>query len=79
MEKNQYGLNAKVFVAGHVFGNGEYIDRRYELPLHEVKAAAGRNFHDSFIKSVCVYDCTGKVRLYLKKNDDGTITREEND
>jgi hypothetical protein len=79
MNKNEYGYNAKIFVAGHVFGNGEYHDRRYELPLHEVKAAAGRDFHQPFIKSVCVYDYTGKVCLYLKKNDDGTITREEND
>jgi len=75
MYSNEFGICTVVEDSRKIGGR---LDMRYELSLHEVKAIAGKDFHQTFIKSVCVYDNKGTVKLYLKKNEDGTITREEN-
>jgi hypothetical protein len=44
---------------------------------HGMKAKAGRIFHRPDVVSVCVYTPTGQTVLYLRKNADGTVYREE--
>lgn len=44
---------------------------------HGMKAKAGRLFRDPKVISVCVYTAGGKVALYLRRNADGSIYREE--
>lgn len=48
------------------------------LSVHEAKSVGGKNFLQPYVLSVCVFDNTGKVWLYLKKDADGhCIMREE--
>jgi hypothetical protein len=68
---NSYGLSIKIAGVG-------YLDGRVESDVHEIKSTAGHLFRKDPVISVCVFDRTdGKSHLYLKKNEDGTITREE--
>jgi hypothetical protein len=41
------------------------------------KSFAGREFHAEEVKSVVVYDRTGKVYLYLPKDSEGHVIREK--
>jgi hypothetical protein len=43
------------------------------LSRHEVKSRAGKAFHGPNVKSVCVYDNSGEVQLYLKKTPNGVV------
>lgn len=54
-----------------------YVEARYKRKcLHEVKSLAGKVFHRPDVISVCVFDETGNVPLYLRKTPFG-IYREE--
>ena len=65
-----YGISIKIDGIG-------YLDGKADTDLHDLKSTAGHLFHKTPVKAVCVFDERGKSKLYLKKNDDGTITREE--
>jgi hypothetical protein len=83
METNEFGLVEKIMdfnpATGAYSAPFQTFHVRYKLPLHVVKAAAGVDFHNPFVKSVCVYDHTGKVHLYLKRDAEGhCIMRIEN-
>ena len=73
---NEFGLDVKTSEGG-----GRYTDYRMGLNLHKTKAVAGRLFHSDNVLSVCVYDCNGIARLYLKHCacGCGTVIREERD
>lgn len=71
MEDGQFGLSIKI-------ANFGYLDSKRENDVHKVKSFAGKLFHSPAIESVCVYDRTGKARLYLRKTPFG-VYREEND
>ncbi len=60
-----FGLSMKVDKLG-------YLDKKFEgLDEHDVRSKAGSLFHAKSVESVCVFDESGNVSLYLKKTPDG--------
>jgi len=53
------------------------IDLRCTAIRHNVKSIAGTIFRADTVRSVCVYDPNGVAHLYLRKDADGTVHREE--
>jgi hypothetical protein len=54
-----------------------YVEARYHRKeLHAVKSLAGKVFRRPDVISVCVFDETGNVPLYLRKTPFG-VYREE--
>ena len=65
-----YGINFNIEGIG-------YTESRYHRKdLHSVKSLAGKVFHRPDVISVCVFDESGGVPLYLKKTPNG-VMREE--
>ncbi|GEM_PF-3042654 len=71
IEKNEFAIEVKVDNIGYVRVGKIFKNR------HEAKSKAGKIFHVDYVKSVCVHDGAGISHLYLKRNDDGTVLREE--
>lgn len=69
--ETEFGLNVKVE------GVGSNLYTKPSTNRHALKVKAGRLFHKDLVKSVCVFDEFGQSHLYLRKNPDGTVTREE--
>jgi hypothetical protein len=72
MKDFTFGISYKNF-------QNEQFGGRFQTSCHDVKSIAGREFsNDPKIKSVTVFDPTGKRWLYLRKNEEGVVvTREE--
>ena len=64
-----FGLNVKLAGIGSV--EAPRVEDR-----HEQKSFAGRLFHNPLVESVCVFDETGEVPLYLKKTSQGVYKEE---
>lgn len=62
------GLKYRVLTPNSLFP--ETLEQRFDdADVHELKSVAGKDFHyDSNVLSVCVFDHTGQVYLYLRKN-----------
>lgn len=71
VNENEFGILVKAEGIGNMRVTKIYSDR------HDAKSKAGKIFHLDFVKSVCVFDGTGTSHLYLKRNPDGSVTREE--
>jgi streptogramin lyase len=68
----RYGLHVKR-------ADGKVPDVRWKAhDRHGMKSMAGRLFHDPAVISVCVYTAgRGTAVLYLRKNADGSVYKEE--
>ena len=88
MDKEKFiGLKEEVFnpLDRASFYRPEMLEQRFDKDdpqkrtVHDIKSIAGSNFQNRFVKSVCVFDETGKVYLWLNKNINGEcIARESN-
>lgn len=76
--ENTVGITTKLFTKENHVQKFDADSETLEKILHEAKSVAGKNFNQAYVESVCVYDHTGKVYLYLRKDAQGKcIKREE--
>lgn len=78
-EFEMYGLTIKYTLPNRPDVAVAHSEERFEhATRHEVKSKAGNEFWCEDVGSVCVWDETGYVHLYLRKNPDGSTYREVN-
>jgi hypothetical protein len=70
MKDKFVGLKYKVKLPNSLFA--ESFEQRWDeftgKTPSQIKAVAGSDFHLRYVLSVCVFDETGFVHLYLRKN-----------
>jgi hypothetical protein len=64
-----FGISFKIDGIGYVRGKAEDV--------HAAKSAAGRAFHQPYVRSVCVFAEDGQSHLYLKKDETGRVVKRE--